>query len=258
MIQKIIHYCWLSGEEYPNSISECINSWKYYLADYRFILWDANNFDINSVQYVMDAYCKKKYAFAADFIRFYVLYNYGGIYLDSDVKVIKSFDDLLNNKCFIGLDFEDSFEAAIIGSEKGAGWMKDILNYFYTRKFYINDKMDLTPIPLIIKKILSNTYNINLSTITDKTIQSDITFYSYRYFSPKNPYSRKYKIYSETYSIHDFKGSWLDVNTMVRIKIIIHFLLIKIFGRTMHNKIIKIARRLRRNNLFKNIGDNVI
>ena len=99
---KIIHYCWLSGEPYPELVQRCMQSWKEKLPDYEFMLWDMNRFDIHSVPWVEQACAAKKWAFAADYIRLYALYNYGGIYLDSDVEVLKSFDDLLELPYFFG------------------------------------------------------------------------------------------------------------------------------------------------------------
>ena len=104
MIPKIIHLCWLSGDPYPPKIAKCLETWKKHLADYEIILWDTNRFDLNSSIWVRQAFEKKKYAFAADFIRFYALYHFGGIYLDSDVEVLKSFDDLLDLPYFMGVE----------------------------------------------------------------------------------------------------------------------------------------------------------
>ena len=89
MIPKIIHYCWLSGEPYPEKIQNCIASWKERLPDYKIKLWDMNSFDVNSIDFVREAVSVKKWAFAADYIRLYALYREGGIYLDSDVLVKK-------------------------------------------------------------------------------------------------------------------------------------------------------------------------
>ena len=92
MIPKRIHLCWLSGDPYPAKIGKCLASWKKHLPDYEVVLWDTKRFDLESSPWVKQAFEAKKYAFAADYIRFYALYNYGGIYLDSDVEVLRSFD----------------------------------------------------------------------------------------------------------------------------------------------------------------------
>jgi Mannosyltransferase OCH1 and related enzymes len=136
MIPKIIHYCWLSGDPYPPIIRECLETWKECLGDYEIWLWDRERFDIASTAWTKEAFECKKYAFAADYIRLYALYNYGGIYLDSDVTVYKSFDDLLDRPYFIGEDYLHCFEPAIIGAEKGCEWIKTVLDYYENRHFF--------------------------------------------------------------------------------------------------------------------------
>ena len=89
MIPKIIHYCWLSRDEFPPLIKTCIDTWKEQLPDYEFILWDTNRFKLESNIWVQQAFDTKKYAFAADYIRLYAIYNFGGIYLDTDIEVLK-------------------------------------------------------------------------------------------------------------------------------------------------------------------------
>ena len=128
MIPKLIHYCWLSGEHYPLLIENCIASWKKQLPDYEFILWDKNKIDISSNIWLQQAYENKKYAFAADYIRFYALYHYGGIYLDADVEVLRSFNPLLDRDGFIGEDASGDMEAAVIGVEKHSPWIKQCLD----------------------------------------------------------------------------------------------------------------------------------
>ena len=116
MIPKIIHLCWLSGDAYPAKIAKCLKTWRQHLPDYEIMLWDTQRFDMNSSQWVRQAFECKKYAFAADYIRFYALYHHGGIYLDSDVEVLKSFDDLLDLPYFVGAEKAQTPEAAIMGA----------------------------------------------------------------------------------------------------------------------------------------------
>jgi mannosyltransferase OCH1-like enzyme len=159
MIPKVIHYCWLSNDPYPEKTANCINSWKEYLPDYKLIRWDKSSFDINSVQWVREAYKAKKYAFASDYIRFFALYNYGGIYLDTDVEVVKSFDSLLRNRSFIGFEFVSIPEAAVIGAESGLPWVKECLDYYRNKSFYDRHGREKTvAVPIMIKTVLKNLY----------------------------------------------------------------------------------------------------
>ena len=135
MIPKIIHFCWLSDDEYPKLIKKCIESWKNKLPDYELILWDTKKFDLNSTIWTKQAFEAKKYAFAADYIRLYAVYTYGGIYLDSDVEVLKKFDSLLNLPYFAGLEQNEIIEAAVFGAEKGTDWVADCMRYYDDRPF---------------------------------------------------------------------------------------------------------------------------
>jgi len=166
MIPKKIHYCWLSGEIIPEKLNVCINSWKKIMPDYELILWDSNRFDINSNQFVKEACLKKKWAFAADYIRIYALYNEGGIYLDSDVLVKKKFDEFLTWDFFTAMEYHPQIvdqektlellnddgtsksssnkagigiQAAILGGVRGHPFLKDCLD-FYSAKNFILDK----------------------------------------------------------------------------------------------------------------------
>lgn len=155
MIPKIIHLCWLSGDPYPAEIQKCLDTWKEHLPDYEVWLWDTNRFDINSTLWTKQAFEAKKYAFAADYIRLYALYNYGGIYMDSDVIVYKSFDELLDLPYFIGHDQIGAFEAAIIGAEKGTKWIKDVLDRYEGRHFIKDDgAYDMLELPIVFRHTL--------------------------------------------------------------------------------------------------------
>lgn len=249
MIPKIIHYCWFGGKPFPPLVEMCINSWKKNLPDYEFVLWDENKIDINSCPWLFQCIQNKKYAFAADYTRCYALFHYGGIYLDTDVEVIKNFDNLLFNKSFIGFDSSGSMESAIIGSEKGTKWIKDMLDYYNTRSFIKkeNNQLDMKPIPGIIYDVLekySYFENKNNNSLLD---YDDICIYPCDFFSPKNYHTRKIKLSLNTYTIHHFDGSWVDRTVYSRFRQGIHNLLYSLLGENTHNKIVKNIRRLKKN-----------
>lgn len=160
MITKKIHWVWLSGEEIPPFLKKCMETWQEILPDYEVKCWTKDNFDVDSVEFVKEACSLKKWAFACDYIRAYALYHEGGIYLDSDVRVIRPFtQELLNSNFFIGTEIHKNYwnnvdfnklldetgkrrdsklldvpgiglQAAIIGSEKGNPIMKDVMDYY--------------------------------------------------------------------------------------------------------------------------------
>ena len=106
MIPKKIHFCWMSGDPYPAKIKRCMKTWRRVMPDYEIKLWNAQNFDVEGApDYVREAIRQRKWAFAADYIRMYALYHEGGIYLDSDVLVLKPFDDLLNHSFMSSLEY---------------------------------------------------------------------------------------------------------------------------------------------------------
>lgn len=229
MIPKVIHYCWLSGEPYPELVRKCIDSWSKYLPDYELILWDTNRIDINSNVWLSQAYNSKKYAFAADYIRFYALYHYGGIYLDADVEVLKSFNSLVGRDVFLGEEASGDIEAAVMGCEKGMVWVKECLEYYNERTFIIDNKSyDMTPVPLLVSKVAE---------------KHKLDIFAYDYFSPKNYHLGKTLVSKNTYCIHHFDGKWLDKGGKFVFKRCIHRLLYVLFGRKGHNKLVKLIRK---------------
>lgn len=213
MIPKVIHYCWLSGDPYPKFIKDCMKTWKKYLPDYEFILWDLKRFPLKKSLWVKQAFEAKKYAFAADYIRIYALYHYGGIYLDSDVQVLKSYNDLLDLPYFIGQENKDGMiEAATMGFEAGHPLLKNLLEYYNDRPFIKEDgSKDTLVVPKIIYKYIQDGFNYNLIKEKSEFVSSEkvINVFSPDYFSPKDYDSKEVIQTNHTYSVHHFDGSWL-------------------------------------------------
>ena len=160
MIPKIIHYCWLSDDPIPNELQLYMNTWHKILPDYEIVKWDFSRFDKNSSIWVSQAFDNKKYAFAADYIRLYAVYNFGGIYLDSDVEVLKSFNDYLELPTMIGWQYNYcGLEVAAFGAQKGEKWIKDCLDYYNNRPFIKEDgAFDLRVLPNIIQDVLEKNH----------------------------------------------------------------------------------------------------
>lgn len=222
MIPKIIHYCWLSNDPYPEKIRHCLNSWHHLLPDYEFVLWDTNRFSLEDSEWVKEAYEAKRYAFAADYIRLYAIYNYGGVYLDSDVEVKKKFDDLLHLPYFICKESYDyRVEVAAFGAEKGTTWVKECLDYYKGRHF-VNDKgYDLKVMPDIVQEIVLPKRSINFINSIDEFIDDDKQFnvFPSDWFCANvhlNPTDKEptYVISSNTYCIHHFASSWVKLGRL--------------------------------------------
>lgn len=230
MIPKIIHLCWLSGDPFPPLIEKCIQSWQSILPDYEIMLWDTKKFDINSNEWVKQAYNEKKYAFAADYIRFFALYNYGGIYLDADVEVFRSFDDLLNKEYILGEDCGGAVEAAVIGAPAGASWVKECLDFYKNKSFKkANGDLETTPVTLLV-------YNI--------VRKNKMQLLPYTFLSPKDFSIGKIDITNETYCVHHYDGKWLEGGIIQKIKRHIHIVIYYCLGRTAHNKLINSIRKI--------------
>jgi mannosyltransferase OCH1-like enzyme len=199
MIPRIIHYCWLSNDPVPENLKKYMYSGKEKLYDYEFVLWNFERFDINTSLWVKQAFEAKKYAFAADFIRLFVVYHYGGIYLDMDIEVIKKFDELLHHKIMLAYERNDvkTLEAGCFGAEKYSPYIKKCLDYYDGRQFIRSDgSFDMLPLPQIMKNQL-------LDYIDDETL-----IYTSDYFTAKSYLNGKTTITNNTYCIHHFAGSW--------------------------------------------------
>ena len=217
MIPKIFHLCWLSGDPYPEKIDFCIKSWKKYNPDYEIMLWDTNRFDVNSTPWTKQAFEAKKYAFVADYIRLYAVYNYGGIYLDSDVEVIKSFDDVLDLPYFVGSETDKtSIELAAFGAEKGMGWVKDALDWYEGRNF-INEQgeMELEVQPKIMCRLLGSKYQWNTIDGKEEVVSDPdkLCIFPSEWFCAHS-FNEKgecvYTVTKNTHSIHHYAASWRD------------------------------------------------
>lgn len=208
MIPKIIHYCWLSNDPIPKDLKKYMKSWKEKLYDYEFILWDLNRFDLNRSLWVKQAFEAKKYAFAADYIRLYAVYNYGGIYMDMDVEVIKSFNDLLRNDYILGYEAAKGLEAGVFGAPKKAPWVKEVLEYYTSKEFALpNGLYNDTPLPIIMDEVLNADY------ITNKKIVPLPT----DFLTAKSYKTGKITITPNTYTIHHFAGSWKSWDEKMKI-----------------------------------------
>lgn len=234
MIPKIIHYCWLSKDPYPEKIKKCIESWHKYLPDYQFVLWNFDRFPRGKSPWVDEAFDNKKYAFAADFIRLYALYNYGGIYLDTDVEILKSFNDLLELPyilCWENGSKNDAFEMAALGCQRGTKWVEILLRKYQNRHFVnIDGSFETLPIPNFTYNVLidegyhfvtANSISEYKERINDST--DDMIILSSQYFSPKSYETGKISLTNKTICIHHYSGSWLPWQKRVKL-MIKHFL----------------------------------
>lgn len=214
MIPKIIHYCWFGGRELPALAVKCMNSWRKYLPDYQLRLWNEDSFDVRQHPYTKEARESGKYAFITDYVRLYVLYHYGGIYLDTDVEIVKSLDDLLHLPGFTGFESEKHIPTGIMACEKNNAWAKEQLDW-YTGRHYIkpDGKPDLTSnVEIITSAMAGNGFQLN----NRYQIYNDcMHFFPTEYFCPKSR-SGMIHLTPNSYCIHHFAGSWLPWHLKVK------------------------------------------
>lgn len=225
-IPKIIHYCWFGGKDIPNNYKKYMLSWRKFFPEYKIVRWDESNFNISSNNYVKEAYKSKKWAFVSDFARFQILYRHGGLYFDTDVEVIKPFDDIISNGSFMGMEIgkitasgcNDINPGLGLAAAPGLNLYKELLEGYKDRHFIKQDgTYDLTTIvdytTDIMKKKGFDPYSEQTQTI------EGIYIYPPEYFCPLNFSTRELNITEATHSIHHYDASWIPLNSRINRKI---------------------------------------
>ena len=208
MIPKKIHYCWFGGNPLPELAQKCIASWKKYCPDYEIIEWNESNFDINCCDYVREAYEAKKWAFVSDVARLYALVNYGGVYMDTDVEVLRAIDDLLHYDAVSGFESKDRIQTGLMACRAEQPLFVELL-HDYDNAHFLKEDGSLDTTTNVIR--ITNTclkYGLRL----DNTLQTvnGFTLLPYDYLCPKNVETKIVTITDNTYVIHHFDGSWLS------------------------------------------------
>lgn len=234
-ICKKIHYCWFGGKELPEMSVKCIESWKKHLCEFQIVKWDETNFDINSNVFVKQAYEQKKYAFVSDYVRMYALYNYGGIYLDTDVEVLKDFSDKLENKNMV-LGFEDEtfVMTGFIYSTVNNKLIRDIIDGYDKMKFVEdNGKINCKPNTIYFTNILKE----NGLSVTNRLQEfaDQYVIYPNDVFCAFNIDCQKYILSENTVAIHHCNGSWQSFTDKLKAKL--KSILILMFGKEYFEKV---------------------
>ncbi len=226
MIPKIVHYCWFGGKPKPENIRSCIDSWKRHLPDYRFMEWNEENFDFNAMAYTRKAYEAKKFAFVSDVARLKALCEYGGIYLDTDVEVLKPFDDILNHRCVLGMEERNYIATSFIAAEPNFPLINKFLSDYDQAQFDISGSAGVETNVKKLTKILEDKGFIREN---KRQEIGDITIFPKEYFSPYD-YINCVDLRTEnTYCVHYFYITWQS-NT-VKIKKAIKKVAAKILGK---------------------------
>ena len=207
MIPKIIHYCWFGGKPLPKYARKNIESWKKFLPDYEIKEWNESNFDIDLIPYTEQVYQEGKFAFVSDFARYWVLYNFGGLYFDTDVKMIKSFEDIIDKGPFLGIEKNSNKISVNPGLGMGAEKVMD----FYKKmvEFYSSLPKNSESKPYLVEKTTEFLVKDGFK-LEDKLQKVDEIFiYPNDFFNPMNDYTGKITITPNTHSIHYYAKSWI-------------------------------------------------
>lgn len=216
-IPRIIHYCWFGNHSMSELEKRCLNSWREKCPDYEIRKWDEDSFDLEASPFASEAHKNQMWAFVSDYVRLFVLYKYGGIYMDTDVEVIGSLDDYLGENAFSGFEDEDNAVTCIIGSEAGHMMIHKLLQYYEGRHFVLKDgSMDITPNTEIITSIAKDE---GLILNNKKQTVSGMTFFPSDFFCPKSHRTGVTSITNNTACIHHFSGSWLTDEQRGRVEI---------------------------------------
>lgn len=234
MIPKKIHYCWFGHSPLPKSAEKCIASWRKFFPDYEIIEWNEDNYDVRKIPYIAQAYDAKKYAFVSDYARFDILYQHGGVYFDTDVEVIRSFDDVLERGAFMGCEIDGLRSAQTeqgvvkksviavapglgLGATQGLQLYKDILGFYAGQQFFNPDGS------LNTKTVVKYTTEVLMTSglLDTEGIQKvgDITVYPAEYFNPLDSVTGQLNKTENTHSIHWYTASWMSPKQRLRSKI---------------------------------------
>lgn len=208
-MNKVIHYCWFGKNPLPESAKKCIESWKKFCPDYEITEWNESNFDVNSCEYTKQAYEAKKYAFVSDYARFKILYQYGGVYFDTDVEVVANIDDIVEKGAFMGMEDEYAVAPGLgIGANPKMELIGELIELYDNLQFINKDGSHN------IKTIVDYTTELfekyGLKKKDEIQLIKDFYVYPKEYFCPKNTHTGEIVLTENSKSIHHYDASWFS------------------------------------------------
>ncbi len=208
LIPKVIHYCWFGECQLPDNLQKCIDSWRTHCPDYEIVRWDESNYDIQKYTYTKQAYETKKWGFIPDIARLEILYKYGGFYLDTDVELLKSLDEMCYQPGFCARE-----EWGHVNFGGGSGCCKgleiigELLDFRKDIPFVLPDgRLNLEASGYFETRPLMDK-GLAIENRTQRV--EGLTVYSSEFFHPYNYISGMENVTANTISIHYFSGSWL-------------------------------------------------
>lgn len=239
MIPKIIHYCWFGRTTMPDELQKYVDEWRLFYPDFQFMRWDEDNFDVSQYAFTKEAYSLKKYAFVSDFVRLWAVYKYGGLYMDTDIKVLKSVTSMFDNRFFTAIEYHEDnvrllnigslitsdgkkknkddiirdicVESSIFATEKGHPFIKDCLSYYEDRHFILEDGSlnDKIIIPMVMG-LMAEKYGFRYVN-EEQHLEEGILLLPDEYFTHPT------KQTSNTMALHMVKNSWKEYTFFQRV-----------------------------------------
>jgi hypothetical protein len=210
MIPKVIHYCWFGRQPKSNDVKRYISSWRKYCPDYTIKEWNENNFNFTENTYCREAYDAKKWAFVSDYARLKILYENGGIYMDTDVELVKSLDSLINYNVLAGFDLEHRIQTGTLGASRNNFWIHMLLDDYNHRNFIqLDGSYDLTTNVDRITELTKRKYGLKLNGKLTM-FGNNYVILPFDYLCAKSSKTGVVSRTVNTYAIHHFNGSWLS------------------------------------------------
>ena len=214
MIPKVIHYCWFGRNPLPKLAHKCIELWRKYLPDYEIKEWNEDNFDVNMIPYVAQAYKAGKYAFVSDYARFWIVYKYGGVYFDTDVEVLKPMQEIIDRGPFLGSEnyiYKSGDRLNVnpglgLACEAGNSLFGELMNLYHDHDFTLHDGNVFVTIVKITSDLL---YGKGLKSINEVQQIQGVTIYPADYFAPRQTIDQNIPFTSNSYSMHHYANSWM-------------------------------------------------
>jgi len=214
MIPKVIHYCWFGKGDKPKLAQKCIDSWKQFMPDYKIIEWNETNFDVNYNAYTKMCYEQKKYAFLSDYLRLLLVEKNGGIYLDTDVEAIRSFDELLSCGSFFGFETDEYVNTGEgFGAEAHDVTVQKMLQEY---DILLDANHGIIGCPRLNTDALQK---LGLKLNGQQQTFNRTIVYPSDYFNPRNSVTGELKKTSNTFSIHWYSASWLPWHRRLRARL---------------------------------------
>ena len=236
MIPKIIHYCWFGRGEKPKLVQKCIMSWKKHLPDYTLVEWNEDNFDVSQNDFVRQAYAHRNYAFVSDYARAKALYETGGIYLDTDVEVLQSFDVCLPHSFFAGFEEKNFVGTCVMGAEKGCTLLREYMAHYENTPYELPDGTLYADTNVVLLTRMFEQMGFTRDNVFQE--KDGVAVYPREWFSPYDYINSISYITDDSHAIHHFAQLWLPRRTRIKTSI-----KRKIFGKIGGERIKKWLRR---------------